>query len=327
MRRITSVLAASVLASAGAIVVLTGPAEAATSYTLLTQPAGGRTALYSLINAATTSIHLTMYELTDTTATADLVAAEKRGVSVKVILDGKHTSVNGTAYTTLTNGGVGVVYSSSTYYYTHEKSMVVDGATSVIMTENWTPDYYSADRNFDLIENDATDAAAIEKVFTADYAKSSVTPGDGTDLVWSPTDAQSRLLSVITGATTSLTLYALELGSTPIVNALVAAAERGVTVKVVAEYDADYADNYDAVENAGGSVVTYDEDTDALYIHAKAIVADYGTSSAKVFLGSQNFSSTSLNSNRELGLIITNSSVISSVNSTLATDFANGTAW
>jgi cardiolipin synthase A/B len=56
-------------------------------------------------------------------------------------------------------------------------------------------------------------------------------------------------------------------------------------------------------------------------------VADYGTGTAKIFLGSQNFSSTSLTSNRELGLIITDTGVISSVNATLSADFAGGTPW
>lgn len=313
-------LLAPATATAGAIT------PAATSYTLLTQPASGHTALYSLINNATTSIHLTMYELTDTTAEADLATAQARGVNVEVILDGKQTSTNASAYSYLTNHRVAVVYSWSKYYYTHEKSMVVDGSTAVVMSENWTPTYYSADRNFDLIENDPADAAAVETVFAADYAKSSVTPSDGDDLVWSPTDAQSRLLSLINGASTSLSLYALEMGSTPIVNALVSAAGRGVTVKVVAQYNSSYASAYDTLTSAGVSVVTYGT-SDALYIHAKAIVADYGTGAAKVFIGSENFSSTSLNSNRELGLIITSAAVISSVNSTLAADFANGTPW
>ncbi|MCU7729119.1 phospholipase D-like domain-containing protein [Actinoplanes sp. KI2] len=307
-------------ASAGAVTV------AASTYTLLTQPGSGHSALYRLINNATTSINLTMYELNDATATADLAAAQARGVTVRVILDGKQTSVNSTAYTYLKNHGVGVVHSSSAYYYTHEKSMVVDGATAVVMSENWTPAYYSADRNFDLIENDAADVAAMQAVFNADYAKSSITPSDGDDLVWSPTDAQSRLLALINGATTSLSLYALEMDSTPIVNALVSAAGRGVTVKIVAEYNSAYAAAYHRLKAAGAGIVTYGT-SDALYIHAKAIVADYGTSAAKVYVGSQNFTGTSLNANRELGLIISNGAVLASVNSTLATDFADGTAW
>jgi phosphatidylserine/phosphatidylglycerophosphate/cardiolipin synthase-like enzyme len=222
--------------------------------------------------------------------------------------------------------GVGVVYSSATYYYTHEKSMVVDGVTSVIMTENWTRPTYSSDRNFDLIEQDPTDATAIETVFNADYAKTPVTPSDGDDLVWSPTDSQPHLLSLINNAATTLSLYALELGSTPIVDALANAAHRGVTVHVVAEYNSSYAGDYNALTAAGATVVTYGS-SDALYIHAKAIVADYATGTAKVFIGSQNFSDTSLNSNRELGLIITDAGVISSVNTTLDADFANGTPW
>jgi hypothetical protein len=36
----------------------------------------------------------------------------------------------------------------------------------------------------------------------------SSTPSDGDDLVWSATDAQSRILGAINNATTSLTLYA-----------------------------------------------------------------------------------------------------------------------
>jgi hypothetical protein len=36
----------------------------------------------------------------------------------------------------------------------------------------------------------------------------SITPSDGDDLVWSPTDAQSRILGVINNATISLTSYA-----------------------------------------------------------------------------------------------------------------------
>jgi phosphatidylserine/phosphatidylglycerophosphate/cardiolipin synthase-like enzyme len=302
------------------------PAAAATTYTLVTQPSGGHAALYNLITAAKTSIDLTMYELTDTTAEQDLAAAAARGVKVRVILDGRQTSTNASAYSYLGGHGVGVTYSNSKYYYTHEKSMVVDGTTAAIMTENWTPSYYSADRNFDLIENDAADAAAYETVFAADYAKTTVTPTDGDDLVWSPTDAQARLVALINGATTSLTLYSLEMGSSPIVDALVAARNRGVTVKIVAEYSSSYATNYDKLVSAGATVVSYAA-SDSLYIHAKAIVADYGTSNAKVFLGSENFTATSLNSNRELGLIISSPAVLSSVNSTLKLDLADGTPW
>ena len=299
-----------------------GTASAA-SYTLLTFPDNGQTGVYNFINSATSSIHMWMYELNDSTAEGDLVARAHAGVSVKVILDGQHTSYNSAAYTYLTNNGVSVVYSSSAYYYTHEKSIVVDSSKILILSENLTSEYYSADRNFGVIDTDSNDVSAAETVFSHDFAKTSVTPSDGDDLVWSPTDASSRLLALINGATKTLDVYALELGSTSIVNALVARAKAGVTVRVVAEYSSSYTSNYSKIKSAGGSVHYYNS-SDSLYVHAKGVVADRGTSSVKVFTGSQNWSTTSLGSNRELGLIISDSTVASGLDSAFATDYANG---
>ena len=109
-----------------------------------------------------------------------------------------------------------------------------------------------------------------------------------------------------------------------LVNAIVAAENRGVTVRVVLEYPSDYSSEVSKVTAAGGQVTGYSSST-GFYIHAKAIVADEGTSSAKVFLGSENFSANSLNDNRELGLIINDSAVISGVESAFNSDFAGGT--
>jgi phosphatidylserine/phosphatidylglycerophosphate/cardiolipin synthase-like enzyme len=46
-----------------------------------------------------------------------------------------------------------------------------------------------------------------------------------------------------------------------------------------------------------------------------------------VFLGSENFSETSLNDNRELGLIISSHAVMSAIADTFASDFRNGQHW
>jgi phosphatidylserine/phosphatidylglycerophosphate/cardiolipin synthase-like enzyme len=46
-----------------------------------------------------------------------------------------------------------------------------------------------------------------------------------------------------------------------------------------------------------------------------------------VFIGSENFSSTSLNRNRELGLITANGTVMTSIARTFAADFRHGTQW
>ncbi|GAA1218467.1 hypothetical protein GCM10009665_05490 [Kitasatospora nipponensis] len=303
------------------------PAQAAgATYSLLVFPDQSHSSVYSFITSATKSIDMTMYELRDTTAVNDLVSRSRAGVKVRVILDAQHTSVNGSAYSTLRAAGVGVTYSSSAYVYTHQKTITVDGAKSLILSGNLDSVYYANDRDYGVFDNDVNDVAAIERVFAADYAKTSVTPSDGDNLLWSPTDSQSRLLALINGAHQSLDVEELEFGDPAVVNALAAAAGRGVSVRVVGMDPGSYGAQFDQVTAAGAGVVTYSS-SGGLYVHAKAVVADYGTGTAKVEVGSINLSDNSLNSNRELGLIISDPGVLTGVETTFATDFAGGTPY
>lgn len=298
------------------------------TYTLVTEPAAGYGAIYNLINSATTRIDMTMYELTDTTAEHDLAAAAARGVTVRVILDQNlEKTHNTTAYNYLNANGVPTHWAMTSYAATHQKTITVDGATTAIMSGNLTSQYYATSRDFAVIENNSFDVNAIEKTFNADYAGTAFTPTDGDHLVWSPTDAQSQILAIINGATTSLSVENEEMGYSTIVTALENAAKRGVDVKVTMTNDNnEYATEFNALVAAGAHVHTYAY-TASLYIHAKAIVADYGTTGAQVDVGSQNFSSASLNKNRELGFITNNSSIISGINTALASDYTGGTNW
>ncbi len=320
-RRVTLAVATAITAAAAAAVPQA--AHAAGTYSLLVLPDQGESAIYNFINSATSSIDVTMYELRDTTVTTDLVNKQKAGVKVRVILDGKQTSVNSAAFSALQSGGVSVEYSSTAFVYTHQKTITVDGAESYISTGNLDTTYYSTSRDYGVFDTNPADVSAVEQVFNADFAKTSITPSDGADLVWSPTDSQTQLLNLINGAQHSLDVEEEEFGDTALVNAVVADAQRGVAVRVVAENQSNsYTTQLNQVTAAGGQVKTYTSST-GYYIHAKAIVADYGTSTAKVFQGSENFSDNSLNHNRELGLIVSDSGVISGIESAFNADFGS----
>ncbi|WP_327398913.1 phospholipase D-like domain-containing protein [Streptomyces sp. NBC_01288] len=322
---------AGVALAAGATLFVTAvPANAAT-YTAFAFSQAGTTqpTIYDFINSATSSLDMTMYELEDTTAVNDLIALENKGVTVRVVLDRAHQSANSSAYTALTNAGVGVVWSPSGFVYTHQKAITVDATKSLVLTGNLTSQYYSTGRDYGVFTDDTRDVAAIEKVFNADYAGTSVTPTDGDHLLWSPTDSRSRLLTVINAATTTLDVEELEFSDSTVVNAIVARAKAGVTVRVVLETPGDYSSEVSAIKAAGGTVVGY-SDPDGFYIHAKAMVADYGLSTQEVEAGSMNISSNSLSNNRELGIILTGTGVAQSVATTIETtfksDYAGGTA-
>ncbi|MGW1199312.1 phospholipase D-like domain-containing protein [Streptomyces sp. NPDC002536] len=304
-----------------------GAAQAAApASSLLVFPDQDHTAVYDFLGSAAKSVDMTMYELSDTKVVNTLVSKKKAGVKVRVILDAKRTAKNSTAYKALKSAGVGVVYSSSEYVFTHQKTITVDGAKSLILTGNLDSTYYASSRDYGVFDNDAADVTAIEQVFAADYAKTAVTPSDGDHLVWSPTDSEDHLLSLINGAQHTLDVQELEFGDSNLVDAIVAAENRGVTVRVVGMKPDSYGSYFDQVKEAGGKVVTFSS-TEGLYVHAKAIVADYGTDTAKVFAGSENFSDNSLNNNRELGLIVNSPDVLNGIETTFKKDFTDGTPY
>ena len=319
-------IAAIILAVVGCLAVAGAvPARAASDFSLVILPDQGENAIYNFVNSATSSVNVTIYELKDTTLVNDLVAREKAGVTVRVILDQAQKSYDTAAYNALTAGGVGVVWSSTAFTYTHQKTITVNNDESYISTGNFDTTYYATSRDYGVFDTDASDVAAIVAVFNADYAHTSITPSDGDDLVWSPTDSQTRLLSLINGATKSLDIEQEEFSDTTLINAIVAAENHGVTVRVVLENPSSYSSEVSEVEAAGGKVTGYSSST-GFYIHAKTIIADYGTSAQKAFAGSENFSSNSLNNNRELGLITTDSGVVNGLESTFNGDFTGSSA-
>ena len=294
---------------------------------LIIEPTAGFSPVYGLINGARRSIDVTMYEFADTTAEHDLAAAAKRGVQVHVILDERQKSLNSNTFSYLSSRRIKVVWSSSRFTYTHQKTVVADGSKAVIMTANLTSKYYPTSRDFLVIDTNRADVAAITAVFDADFAHRAVSPGDGADLVWSPTDSQDKLLALINGATSSLRIYSEEMGDTTVENALVKAAKRGVDVQVCGENeDGEYDSAYAKLARAGIHISYYSSST-GFYIHGKVIEADYGTGHARMFVGSENFSRTSLDDNRELGLIVSDHAALSAMARTFAADFRNGKHW
>jgi phosphatidylserine/phosphatidylglycerophosphate/cardiolipin synthase-like enzyme len=289
--------------------------------TLVVEPSAGPAPIYRLITAARHSVELTMYELSDAVAEQDLAADAARGVRVQVILDGGSydRSLNAPAFSYLASHGVEVRWASGEFDLTHEKSVVIDATSAAIMTLNLQSRYYSSTRDFALIDTQPADVRAIAATFAADWVGRPIAaqPGVG-DLVWSP-GSQAALLRLIDTARSSLRVEAEEMDSTPIEDALVAAARRGVAVRLVMSADPSYSAALAALRAAGVAVRRYAPSA-ALYIHAKLIEAD----GARLFLGSENFSTASLEYNRELGVETTIPAVVAGVQATFDRDFAGG---
>jgi len=287
----------------------------------MVEPQDGMTPIYNLMSSARRSLDMTMYELSDSTAQQILIADHQRGVRVRVLLDKDYNggSVNQTAYSELSSDGVQVAWANGSEIF-HQKTITVDDTVSAVMTGNLTSRYYSTTRDFAVLDTQAPDVAAIESVFATDWSGATPSPGPGgADLVWSP-GSEPELVSLIESAHRSLVTENEEMHSSGIENALESDARRGIQVTVVMTSNPEWSGALSSLAAAGVRLVQYPNTTSALYIHAKVIDVD----GARAFLGSENYSTASLDYNRELGLVTSAAAVLGRLNVILAADIAGG---
>jgi phosphatidylserine/phosphatidylglycerophosphate/cardiolipin synthase-like enzyme len=291
------------------------------TFTLITEPAEGTAPVLSMINNAKSSVDLVMYEFQDKQIADALIADQKRGVAVRVLVDqgyfGKEEKINEPSYAYLASSGVAVHWAPNYFALTHQKTLIVDGREVLIMTFNFSPQYYATGRDFGVVDTDVNDVGAIKNTFTADWNNQKILPSNGDDLVWSPNSAPDMLL-IINSAKKELDIYNEEMKDGRIISALIGAEQRGVAVKVVMTYATAWKLAFQELKSAGVELHLFHGEK-GTYIHAKVIVAD----GSYAFLGSENFSYTSLDQNRELGIFLSDPTVINSLASTFSTDWQN----
>jgi phosphatidylserine/phosphatidylglycerophosphate/cardiolipin synthase-like enzyme len=138
------------------------------------------------------------------------------------------------------------------------------------------------------------------------------------------------LVALIGSAKQSVYAEVEEIDNTSIANAFVTAVKNGATVDfVVANLSENTSGNaaLTTITSGGGHVYiggapeATSTATDP-YIHAKAIVID-GT---KAWIGSENFTTGSLEYNREVGVVFTTPAQVLAVQTAIKSDVASGTA-
>ncbi len=292
---------------------------------LLIEPDDGMEPVLSMIARARKSIDLVMYELDDQTIEAALVQAATRGVTVRVLLSegyqGEPSAVNEPVYDVLKASGVAVRWAPEYFDLTHEKSFVVDGNEGCIMSFNLVKKFYPTGRDFGIMDENKNDVVAMEHAFNDDWQGSgshgvqAEAASPGNNLVWSP-GSRSAILALIAGATASLDIYNEEMADGEVMGALLEAAARGVAVRIIMTYSSEWASAFQKLVDGGVQVSTYSANA-KLYIHAKMILVD----DAQAFVGSENFSETSLDHNRELGIMLSNRMIVAALKTTFESDW------
>jgi phosphatidylserine/phosphatidylglycerophosphate/cardiolipin synthase-like enzyme len=305
----------------GQVVLFTGPSLTAH------QP------FSAMIAQAHHSVLMEMYHMIDQDVTNALLAARGRGADVNVILDG--SSLRNSPYidfgNSLAAGGVAVFASSPAFTITHSKSMVVDGVEGIVSSMNLTL-HPETRRDYGVMLQDPGVLAEMTKVFEADIQNSKnrtgfTPPLSDPHLLWSPVNSVAKLHVLIATAQRSIVAVAENILDDGVINDLIAAAQRGVVVRVMSPAcpmgqrpDGNYNT---AIKLANGGVNIRqmpDPSTPTTpYLHGKMMVVD----DARAYIGSINYSFNSLNKARELGIVLNNPQVIAGLDQTFEQDFAN----
>jgi phosphatidylserine/phosphatidylglycerophosphate/cardiolipin synthase-like enzyme len=264
-------------------------------------PSGLQNRITGFIDGAQQTLDVQMYLFTVSAIRTRIIAAHDRGVAVRVLLDPDHEG-NTTTRAQLSGAGVPTRDAPTIYSFSHAKFMVADGNRALVMSANFNVDAMSSERNYGFIDRDPLDVADIQAIFDMDWAAAgNETPKPAdlacTRLIVAPNNAKRRILALIDGATSTLDVEAMYVSETSVRDAIVAAHERGVTTRVILDRASDDSDAIAFFR--GNGITVHDASSSSFFLHAKLIIAD-GVS----FIGSENYSLTSLTKNREVGALI-----------------------
>ncbi|MBV9691768.1 MAG: hypothetical protein JO202_18880 [Ktedonobacteraceae bacterium] len=205
--------------------------------------------------------------------------------------------------------------------------MIIDGKTAFIMTSNFTRSALGGstgksgviNREYDIIDSNRQDVQAVITIFNADWNHTDAQFND-TNLVVSPVNSRSSFTSLIDSAHKTLLIEAEEMKDSGIEQAIASAAQRGVRVQVILPAPSgSLADsNSQGIGVIKQGSVQVKEDS-RLYMHAKIIVVD----GQRAFVGSENISTQSLDKNRELGIIVSDSNVLTTLEQTFQHDWSD----
>jgi len=299
------------------------------SRSLLVLPDDSAQTLIDALGRATKTLRVKMFVFTDPAMLQAVIAASKRGVKVRVMLNpARRSGKNENAETRarLSAGGVDVIDSSPSFDLTHEKSMVLDDHTAYIMSLNWQTENLNQVRDYAVVTSHAHEVAEVMECFDADWARTDFTAGEHSHLVWCIGNGRQRLGRLIDGAKHSIWLQNERYQDPAIIEHLVRAMRRGVHVHVLAPRLRKLKKEK-LVEAVSGLRILADVGAKVhrpkpMKHHGKAMLVD----GVRAIVGSMNLAPGTFDSRRELAIEVDDPAVIHRLRDIFHSDWANSTS-
>jgi phosphatidylserine/phosphatidylglycerophosphate/cardiolipin synthase-like enzyme len=275
------------------------------SHTLIVLPDDTAKPIVDAIDGAAKTLNIRMFLFTDTTLIDAVIAAHRRGVKVRVMLNPARRSgesENEEARKLLTDAGVDVRDSNPAFALTHQKSMVIDNRTGFVESLNWEPRDLTKTRDYAVITTKGHEVAEMVACFDADWERKEFTPPPHSKLIWCPNNGRQRMAEFIDSTQHTLWLQNERYQDQVIIERLVRAVRRGVKVHILAKPPHSLKPDK-LIEGVGGMRILQDVGAKVhtlkhLKLHAKMLCAD----SKRAIIGSINIAPGSFDDRRELAL-------------------------
>jgi cardiolipin synthase len=296
------------------------------SHTLIVLPDDTAQPILDALTSAKKSLRIRMFLFTDPGLIDAVLAAKRRGVDVRVMLNPARRggeSENDETKSKLADAGIEVMDSNPAFELTHQKSMVIDGEIGFVESFNWETRDLTVTRDYAVITTQKTEVAEMNECFEADWARKAFNPGDHSQLIWCPNNGRERIANFIDSAKKSLWLQNERYQDTVIIERLVRAVERGVRLHILARPPHTLKKDK-LVEGVGGLRIMHDvgakvHTLKGLKLHAKMILAD----DQRAVVGSINLSPGSFDGRRELAIETDAHHVVNRLNKAAQTDWEN----
>jgi len=273
---------------------------------LIVQPDAGIAPIVNAIKQAKRSINILIFRLDRSEIAHALEAAVGRGVRVRVLT--AHANRGGTKSLRklemqFLSAGITVSRTADDLVRYHGKMMILDNKILHVYGFNFIGLDILKSRSFGVITKNDKLVNEANKLFMADFDRMPYTPGYER-LVVSPENARERLGRFISGARKQLLIYDPQVSDDAILRLITERIKAGVDVRVLGRVEAKW--NVTSEKFPGRR------------LHVRAIIRD----GRRAFVGSQSLRRLELDKRREVGVIITDESVVEQMHEVFEKDWA-----
>ncbi len=299
------------------------------SRSLIVLPEDSAQPILDAINGAAKSLRIKMFIFSDPSLLQAVIAAQRRGVRVQVMLNPARRSgeiENQESRNALQAAGVEVIDSNPAFDLTHEKSMVVDDTIAFVKSLNWETRNLTGTRDYAVLTDHEHEVAEIKECFIADWNRKQFNPGESAHLIWCKGNARDRIAQLIDRTRHTLFVQNERYQDSIIIEHLVRAKMRGVKVQVMARPPHTLKEEK-LVEGVGGLRIMDDVGIEIhklkhLRLHAKMLLSD----GERAIVGSINLTPGSFDSRRELAIEVADENVINRLDEVVRHDWKHSHA-